>query len=196
MEIKNEKVIDFFDSLAENWDNKIIINAEKIEKILDYANIGEGQRILDLACGTGVLFNFLLEKKVKEIVGIDISPEMIKKAQLKFNHPNIKTFAMDFFDYNENNFDVVTIYSAYPHFQNREKLAKHVSECLKEGGRFIVAHIESKEKINSRHNGKIVSDVSTELKSAEEEALFWKPYFNVDTLIDNDEIYILSGVKK
>ena len=40
------------------------------------------QKILELGCGTGT-HSFLLEKKGHEIVGTDLSPDMISKAKIK-----------------------------------------------------------------------------------------------------------------
>jgi len=47
-----------------------------------------GKRVLDLACGEGVSSRMMLELGAKEVVGLDISDELIKKAQ-KHNSPGI-----------------------------------------------------------------------------------------------------------
>ena len=51
-----EDIIQFFDRLAPQWDADMIRSDEKIAKIMDGAGIQPGTRILDVACGTGVLF--------------------------------------------------------------------------------------------------------------------------------------------
>lgn len=49
--------------------------------------IGNGERILDIGCGNGYTFIKLAQKKAIEVIGIDISPEMIKCAkQMLGNH--------------------------------------------------------------------------------------------------------------
>ena len=40
----------------------------------------KGRDILDVACGTGVLFPYYYEKGVASVTGIDISGEMVKKG--------------------------------------------------------------------------------------------------------------------
>ena len=73
-------VIDFFDKFAPHWDADQIPKDAIINRILDNSGIGEGLEILDVACGTGVLFPFYLERKVRNVTGIDISHEMARLA--------------------------------------------------------------------------------------------------------------------
>ena len=49
-------VIEFFDRCAPSWDADMIKNDTIIGKILDNAEVEAGQDILDVACGTGVMF--------------------------------------------------------------------------------------------------------------------------------------------
>lgn len=44
---------------------------------------GDAQHCLDLACGTGRIGEFLKRKSVAHIDGVDITPEMLAKAQAK-----------------------------------------------------------------------------------------------------------------
>ena len=53
-------VIEFFDRYAPTWDADQIPKDKIINRILDNAGVGEGQEILDVACGTGSLFPFYL----------------------------------------------------------------------------------------------------------------------------------------
>ena len=71
-------IIEFFDKYAPSWDADQIPKDGIINRILDNAGVGEGQEILDVACGTGILFPFYLERKVASVTGIDISHEMAK----------------------------------------------------------------------------------------------------------------------
>lgn len=53
--IDKADVIEFFDRCAPSWDAELIRSDRKINIILDNAGVGEGSRVLDVACGTGVL---------------------------------------------------------------------------------------------------------------------------------------------
>ena len=76
--MEKQDVIEFFDRMASNWDADMIKSDAKIGLILDNAEVHEGMDVLDVACGTGVMFPYYLERKVASVTGIDISPEMAK----------------------------------------------------------------------------------------------------------------------
>ena len=75
------KVADFFDTLADRWDELCYHDPEKLNDILQRTGLRKGLRILDIGCGTGVLESYLLPYSPLQIVGVDISPGMIKKAR-------------------------------------------------------------------------------------------------------------------
>jgi demethylmenaquinone methyltransferase/2-methoxy-6-polyprenyl-1,4-benzoquinol methylase len=80
---KND-VIAFFDRLAPGWDADVIRSDVIISKILDGAQVQEYKDVLDVACGTGVLFPDYLARNVNSLTAIDIAPEMVKIAKGKF----------------------------------------------------------------------------------------------------------------
>jgi demethylmenaquinone methyltransferase/2-methoxy-6-polyprenyl-1,4-benzoquinol methylase len=52
-----------------------------------------GVSVLDVACGTGVLFPDYLARNVKSVTGIDLSPAMIDVAKVKYSDPRITLVA-------------------------------------------------------------------------------------------------------
>ncbi|MBQ3488769.1 MAG: methyltransferase domain-containing protein, partial [Clostridia bacterium] len=78
--MEKKDIIEFFDRCAPTWDAEMIKSDVKIGRILDNAEVGAGMDVLDVACGTGVLFGYYLERGVASVTGIDISPEMAKIA--------------------------------------------------------------------------------------------------------------------
>ncbi|MBR6891454.1 MAG: methyltransferase domain-containing protein, partial [Clostridia bacterium] len=77
-------VIEFFDRLAPAWDDMQEDRDAVISVILDNAGVSAGQDVLDVACGTGVLFPHYLNRGVRALTGIDISPEMARLAARKY----------------------------------------------------------------------------------------------------------------
>ena len=61
----------------------MIRSDRKISIILDNACVGAGSRVLDVACGTGVLTPDYLARDVASVTAVDISPEMIRRARDK-----------------------------------------------------------------------------------------------------------------
>ena len=55
-------------------------------KFLDLADIRSGVHVLDVACGTGVLFPYYLSRNVASITGVDLSADMISQARKNFNN--------------------------------------------------------------------------------------------------------------
>ena len=56
---KNE-VIAFFDSWAPGWDAGMVCDDRVIDTILDNAGVHAHSKVLDVACGTGVLIPYYL----------------------------------------------------------------------------------------------------------------------------------------
>lgn len=188
-----EKIISFFDGCAENWDAETIRNERVINIILDNAQVKENTRVLDVACGTGVLFPDYI-KRGAVVTGVDISPEMVKIA--KKNFPKIEVLCEDVenLDFTEN-FDVVMVYNAFPHFPYPERLIEKLSTFLRDGGILSVAHGMSREDLLKLHNER-ASEVSLELPEANELSKIFEPFFNIDIIISDSEMYQVSGIKK
>lgn len=193
--MNKEKVAAFFNNMAINWDAKCKHDGNKINDILNHAEISKDRSVLDVACGTGVLFPFYLERGVKEITGVDISSRMIAQANLKFTDPRITLIVGDVAQIPLKEYDRCVIYSAFPHFEDPANLITTLCQHLTQNGRLTIAHSESKEKINQRHEN-MASEVSVGLKSAFEIAQLFSPYLNIDVLIDNDDMYLISGIKR
>ena len=193
--MEKKDVIEFFNRLATGWDDDMIRDDRKIDAIIDYGGVKAGKRVLDVACGTGVLFPDYLKRKVASITGVDISPEMAKIASGKFEDEKIEVICADVqeLDFPEK-FDCVMIYNAFPHFPKPEKLLGRLSECLASGGRITVAHGMSREKIDAHHLGS-AGKVSVGLMPENELAELMGRWFNVDVVISDEEKFIVSGLK-
>lgn len=194
--IDKKDVIEFFDDHAASWDSELIRHDDRINTILDNGGVKEGVSVLDVACGTGVLFPDYIKRSVKSVTGVDISPEMVKIAAAKFPQENIKVICADVEKAELNElFDVVMVYNAFPHFPEPEKLIKSLAEKLKDGGRLSVAHGMSRAQIDSHHSG-TAHAVSMGLMHEDDLAKLFEPYFDVDIKISDDRMYQVSGIKK
>jgi ubiquinone/menaquinone biosynthesis C-methylase UbiE len=60
--------------------------------LADSALVRPGERVLDVACGTGVVTRILAERVDMDgrVVGLDINPEMLAAAQIAVSRPNIE----------------------------------------------------------------------------------------------------------
>lgn len=195
--MNKQDVIDFFDRLAPGWDADMIKSDEIIGKILDNAEVEAGMDILDVACGTGVLFDSYLERGAASVTGIDISPEMARIAGEKYAaEPKIRVICGDVEEAHfDRKFDRIVVYNAFPHFSKPKRLIKILAGLLKEDGRLTIAHGQSRESIDNHHQGS-ASKVSQGLMSAESLKKLFDPYFEVEVVISNRKMYQVSGVKR
>lgn len=191
--MKKQDIISFFDNCAGCWDEELIRNDKVIEKILDNCGIDKGVCVLDVACGTGVLFPDYI-KRGAVVTGIDISPEMVKIAKEKFPNVNVICGDVEETDFNEK-FDTVVVYNAFPHFPDPERLVEKLSKLLRKGGRLSVAHGMSREDLLKLHNER-ASKVSLPLPDEKTLAKIFEPFFSVDIMISDSEMYQVSGVRK
>jgi len=183
-------IIEFFNSCAPSWDAEMIKDDRIINCILDKAGIVEGTRVLDVACGTGVLFPYYAERGA-HVTGIDISPEMVIRARKKF--PNTRVICGDVESFSfDTAFDSVVVYNAFPHFPEPERLIRALALLLTPGGRLTVAHGMSQSRINTHHSG-AAAKVSIGLLGADELAEIMNKQLRVDVKISDDEKYILSA---
>ena len=195
--MQKRDVIEFFDRCAATWDADMIKSDEIIGKILDNAEVEAGQDVLDVACGTGVMFPYYLERGVASVTGIDISPEMAKIASEKYaDNPKVQVICADVEEAQfDRKFDRIVVYNAFPHFPKPKRLIKILAGLLKEDGRLTIAHGASREAIDNHHNGP-ASKVSNGLMSADSLKKLFDPHFDVEIMISNRRMYQVSGVKR
>ncbi len=191
-----QDVIEFFDALAQGWDARQILDERNINIILDNAGVSAGKSVLDVACGTGVLVPWYLERKVASVVGVDISPEMIRRGKENHKEPKISLLNGDIEELSFNQqFDCVVVFNSFPHFPKPDRLVGRLVELLLPGGSLTICHSMSREQIDQCHAGS-ASKVSIGLLPAEELAAIFRKYLEITTSIDNDTMYQLVGVKK
>lgn len=191
--IQKSDVIAFFDALAPQWDADMVKDDSIIAAILDSAEVTADKHVLDVACGTGVMFPCYLGRNVASVTAIDISPEMAKIAAEKF--PHVKVICGDVEQVKfDRKFDCIVVYNAFPHFPDPAKLIAVLSSFLAPGGTLTVAHGMSRAHIDAHHQGK-ASKVSIGLMHENDlEALFEKQ-LTVTVKISDERMYQVTGKK-
>ncbi|MBR6439936.1 MAG: class I SAM-dependent methyltransferase [Aeriscardovia sp.] len=189
-----EEVRKYFDSKAQGWDERQHPEEVKMMRILEKG--GVKGKVLDVACGTGVMIPFYFEAGVREVVGIDLSPKMIEEAERKFAFENRAKFLCgdavlaDF----EGRFDSVVVFNAWPHFIQPLKAISAFARDLRAGGRLVIAHDKGRGQLNRIHSGG-ASFVSLPLPAAKELARSMAGWVQVDFEADEEGMYEVAGKK-
>jgi demethylmenaquinone methyltransferase/2-methoxy-6-polyprenyl-1,4-benzoquinol methylase len=172
----------------------MIRNEDIISTILTLGGIRKGMDVLDVACGTGVLFPDYLAREVNSLTAIDISPEMAKLAAAKFPQAKVICGDVETTEF-EKLFDAVMVYNAFHHFPDPAKLIARLASLTKPGGRLTVAHGMSRAALQAHHSGR-ASQVSIDLIHEQELAALMAPWFEVDVVVSTDRMYQVSGVRR
>ena len=149
----NPKQKDFFNEKAGVWDAITIHDLNKVQYIIDLQEIHGRDKILDVGTGTGILIPFY-EHYLNNgsVTAVDYSETMIQVARSKYpetDHPLISFLIADVYDLQyDQEFDLVVCYSCFPHFVDQPLALQILAQTLKTGGRLVIAHSESAEKIN------------------------------------------------
>lgn len=193
--IQRDDVQAFFDRCAPTWDAELVRSEEIIDIILTGAGVCAGSRVLDVACGTGVLIGDYLARGAASVTAIDLSPEMARRAASKFPQPSVRVLCGDVEELDVgHDFDVVMVYNAFPHFPQPARLITRLSSLLAPGGTLTVAHGMSRAVIDRHHLGP-ARKVSMGLMEAEQLAELFAPYLQVELTISDDRMYQVTGRK-
>ncbi|MHA1677511.1 MAG: class I SAM-dependent methyltransferase [Promethearchaeota archaeon] len=120
-----------------NKTNQKILNSApgiitEIEKIIKKENWKKGSKILDCACGNGLLTDYLCKKGFK-CIGVDIKDLRISK-KIHFKRQNLN----EKFKFKDDSFDYVISIETIEHLENPRHFFREIRRILKKKGRFIL----------------------------------------------------------
>jgi SAM-dependent methyltransferase len=128
----------FVPALFEQWTSHM----------LDTARVQEGDRVLDVACGTGVLARAAWDRvgKSGSVTGLDSNPAMLTVAEKIAPHITWKEGAAEKLPFDDASFDVVACAFGLMFF-DRTPALREMMRVLKPGGRLILSVWDSLEDI-------------------------------------------------
>jgi ubiquinone/menaquinone biosynthesis C-methylase UbiE len=107
-----------------------------------WAHLSSTERVLDIACGTGEFERVVLtENSTQQIVGVDISEQMLAIAKQKNRtFPNVlfQVENASNLPFADNNFDIVVSANAFHYFDDPVAASKEMNRVVKPGGRVII----------------------------------------------------------
>jgi SAM-dependent methyltransferase len=103
------------------------ITALAIEPLLDAAHVAPGSRLLDFACGSGVLAGAAARRGMAAF-GVDLAPSMIALARTLNPSVDFREGDVEALPFNEASFDAVACNFGLGHFPNAERA---MTECMR-----------------------------------------------------------------
>ncbi|MCM2998007.1 class I SAM-dependent methyltransferase [Paenibacillus cellulositrophicus] len=99
----------------------------------------QGKSVLDLGCGFGWHCRYAREQHAAEVVGVDISANMLESAREQTYDPAITYLQapIEDIDFPDGHFDVVLSSLAFHYVQSFDAVCQKVHSCLKQGGTFV-----------------------------------------------------------
>lgn len=173
-----QRVIADFNSRS-NYDNDF--RYRSATPLVQLAQLQSGQKILDVATGTGIVAIAaaqIVGNKGK-VIGVDISRGMLIQAQQKIEAASLQNIELieadaDYLNFSDNSFDVIFCSSAIPWFSNIPNVLRLWYRFLKKDGLVAFSCIAEKAYITSivyravsQRNGIPMSNVNEPLGTPE-----------------------------
>src|SRR5258705_6186715 len=116
----------------DNWAN---LTKNFIDPLLNAAKVSKGMKVLDVACGPGIVSEKIREKKASP-VGLDFSPEMIRLARLSYPQIEFHEGDAQQLPFEESSFDAVVMNFGMLHLPKPMQAMKEAFRVLRKNGRF------------------------------------------------------------
>jgi len=120
------------DKYLDHWAK---LTGQFIEPLLDAAKVSKGMRVLDVACGPGIVSEKIYARGASP-AGIDFSPEMIKLARKTYPHLEFSEGDAQYLPYEDASFDCVVMNFGMLHLPKPLQAMKEANRIIRTKGKF------------------------------------------------------------
>jgi len=168
---------------------------ERLKMIVKAADIKEGETVLDVGTGSGILIYDILEYDPGEVHGCDLAENMLKRVKEKFPQVMIHLCDIRDLDLPDGSVDVVFINGCFSNIVDKEKSLKNLHRMMRSGGRLAISHPMGKDFIlELRTHAPFPLDLLPEEPEARE--IFWMHGFDMIRYEDEPEFYLALAIKR
>lgn len=110
-------------------------------------------RVLDLGCGGGQFAKYCVEQGAQEVIGVDLSHNMLEYARTNNSHENIQYLqsSLEDIELADHDYDLITSSLVMDYVRDYELVINKVSRALRNGGHFVYStlhpHITARKKV-------------------------------------------------
>ena len=166
---------------------------ERLARIVAEAEIAEGEIVLDVGTGTGILVPLIQKYRPGRLYACDLSRKMLE--QLSRNYSGVETLLSDVRDLAlpDRHIDVAFINACYPNIADKPGSFSNLSRMMRPAGRLIISHPLGKRFVDTLKKRSPYPLDNFPEKSAAGRLLV--PYgFDIRALVDEPALYILLAV--
>ncbi|CAN5626502.1 hypothetical protein BH11BAC1_BH11BAC1_18050 [soil metagenome] len=110
----------------------------RVQYFIDLAKVQQGEKVLEIGCGTGLFTRKFYAATKADITAIDISEELLNEARTLLPEANFQSEDAMNMKFGDNTFDVVYGSSVLHHLEFEPSL-NEIYRVLKPGGRMVFA---------------------------------------------------------
>jgi ubiquinone/menaquinone biosynthesis C-methylase UbiE len=197
--IENKLTRNYFNGAAEQWKTRQTPEEAKIGYLLSRLDWQRCDTILDIGCGTGVLFPFIekMTHSRAKIFAIDFAECMVlEAAQKKLPRIEVLCGCARYLPFFNDSIDRIIAFHVLPHIQGKQLALQECWRILKPFGELAIIHLHSSEEINAIHEtiGGMVKD--HKLPPVEQVCrMLEKSNFEIKDAIDQSGEYFVGGIK-
>jgi ubiquinone/menaquinone biosynthesis C-methylase UbiE len=193
---------EFFNTAAVTWDE--LYRTQKLTDFLALLvpkfQLRQGQKVLDVGTGTGILIPFLLEAvgPTGHVTAIDFAEKMMETCKTKYSNltnVDFKVQQVEKLNFPSATFDAVTCFGLFPHLENKEKALKQMNRVLKPDGKLIIAHALSSKELIAHHRNTAVVAHDALPNEAEMKRLLQQAGFTEVSITDKPGCYVCLSIK-
>ncbi|MGI6719112.1 MAG: bifunctional demethylmenaquinone methyltransferase/2-methoxy-6-polyprenyl-1,4-benzoquinol methylase UbiE [Bacteroidales bacterium] len=150
--MQNTNIKDLFNKIAFKYDKVNHVTSLNIDKIWRKKalknTINENDSVLDIACGTADSCIEAIKQGANNVIGLDISEQMLKIAENKINKDDkykkqiqLVLSESDILPFENNFFDVVSIFFGIRNIPEYDQILTEVYRVLKNNGKLIILEL-------------------------------------------------------
>ncbi|MEK4251750.1 class I SAM-dependent methyltransferase [Paenibacillus sp. FSL W7-1287] len=146
----------------------------------------EGLTIADLGCGFGDLALYLVENGAQQVVGVDLSENMLQHAK-KHERIQYVRSSMEDIEFEHNQFDLIVSSLAFHYVEDFEALIQRITKWMKPNGYLVFS---TEHPVILAHKSQ-----SGWIRDANEQPLYW-PMDNYGEEGERSQFWGIDGVIK